>query len=480
MARVDHKKIKQLIAQKKKTVTDRQLFISRAMATHFEDMAAAQTRRYGYKRRVKVKLVWNPKNKQPAATDNNRIWINAGHPSVTRLKSRQERYEEVCADFAHELGHVLYTDFLTSQTYHTRQAAGAWFPERPPLRDRVERYAEADIWDFAQSSPKHLSLLSQVSHEILNVLEDGYIEQRMISEYPGVLGSCLQSSRTREYEAVPTVSQMVEAEDNGSHIWLTILQNILSYMKWGRIKYGETPLSDPRIQTVFSMLSELDQALISHDFKDRCRTANLILIRYWPDIRDFMEACEEKAAAAAASGDSSSDSSEELVKALAAGLVGGSAEGSGSTEPVPGAGAPSGGMPLEKSRAATAALAAKSLEEEEPEENPKEEGPAAEPEAAPKSETRMGIPPRSSAMESLRREKERIPHSTSPFPGRRRPGSPWRTRTASPFPRMVLRSGTKIMPEQAIPARPLILSAYWRKCLKTPSAPSWNASAQKS
>lgn len=44
MARVDHKKIKQLIAQKKKTVTDRQLFTSRAMAAHFEDMAAAQTR----------------------------------------------------------------------------------------------------------------------------------------------------------------------------------------------------------------------------------------------------------------------------------------------------------------------------------------------------------------------------------------------------------------------------------------------------
>ncbi len=57
MARVDHKKIKQLIAQKKKTVTDRQLFTSRAMAAHFEDMAAAQTRRYGYRRRVKVKLV---------------------------------------------------------------------------------------------------------------------------------------------------------------------------------------------------------------------------------------------------------------------------------------------------------------------------------------------------------------------------------------------------------------------------------------
>lgn len=72
MARVDHKKIKQLIAQKKKTVTDRQLFTSRAMAAHFEDIAAAQTRRYGYRRRVKVKLVWKPKERASAKTDNNR------------------------------------------------------------------------------------------------------------------------------------------------------------------------------------------------------------------------------------------------------------------------------------------------------------------------------------------------------------------------------------------------------------------------
>ena len=58
MARVNHKKIKQLIAQKQKTITDRQFFTSRALAAHLEDIAAAQTKRYGYRRRVKVRTVW--------------------------------------------------------------------------------------------------------------------------------------------------------------------------------------------------------------------------------------------------------------------------------------------------------------------------------------------------------------------------------------------------------------------------------------
>ena len=119
MARVSHKKIKQLIAQKQKTITDRQFFTSRAFATYFADIAAAQTRRYGYQRRVKVKVVWKPADPESAHTDNARIWINAGHTSVTCCRSRPERYEQVCGLFAHELGHILYTDFLTLQTYHS-------------------------------------------------------------------------------------------------------------------------------------------------------------------------------------------------------------------------------------------------------------------------------------------------------------------------------------------------------------------------
>lgn len=44
------------------------------------------------------------------------IHINTGHPMVTKTKGRENRYPIVCGMFAHELGHVLYTDFLLPQT----------------------------------------------------------------------------------------------------------------------------------------------------------------------------------------------------------------------------------------------------------------------------------------------------------------------------------------------------------------------------
>ena len=365
MARVNHKKIKQLIAQKQKTITDRQFFASRALAAYFEDIAAAQTRRCGYRRRVKVSIVWKPKESGSARTDNGLIWINAGHPSVTTHKTRQARYEQVCGLFAHELGHVLYTDFLTSQTYHGFQERGKWYPGPPPLHNGTDRCAEAEYLELLQTDPKCRKALSLISHDILNVLEDGYIEQRMIMDYPGILGANLEIRRESSFKELPTVTQMAEQEEDGGHIWLTVLQCILAYMKWGQIKYGETPLTDERIQTVFSLLGDLDTALTSQDFRDRCRTANIVLICCWPYIKDFVDYCKDIADQAAEGG--GEGDADNVLQQLLSALAGSSTEGTGETEPVSG-GTPSGtggGSPTAGVRAATAQLAADTAKEEE-------------------------------------------------------------------------------------------------------------------
>lgn len=76
MARANHKLVKRLMNEKRSHITDRQFFTSRMLAGHFEDMAAAQTRRYRYDRRVRVQLDWNPKSEEVAYTNNQKIYIN--------------------------------------------------------------------------------------------------------------------------------------------------------------------------------------------------------------------------------------------------------------------------------------------------------------------------------------------------------------------------------------------------------------------
>ena len=59
----------------------------------------------------------------------------------------------------------------------------------------------------------------------------------------------------------------------------TIMQLMLSYVKFGELKYGEEPLSDERVQTVFALLPELDRALTEPSAKDRWDVVNTILVR---------------------------------------------------------------------------------------------------------------------------------------------------------------------------------------------------------
>lgn len=368
MARVDHKKIRQLIAQKQKTVTDRQFFSSRAFAAYFADMALAQTRRYGYHRRVKVRTVWEPKNGNTAMTNNELIWLNAGHPSITQHKSRAERYAQLCGLFAHELGHVLYTDFITSQTHLTRLDSGFWYPEPPPLRTSREQHAEEELWDYSGDSRKHQSMVRFIMHDIMNILEDGYIEQRMIAEYPGVLGQNLQARRASTFADMPTLSQVIENEPEQGHVWLTIQQALLSYMKWGELKYGDTPLTDERVQVVFGLLPELDKALLSRDLRDRCRAANLIMVRCWHYIKDFLDHCEEMAEQATPGGDDSV--AVGILQQLVSALAGASAAAEGSSAPAtgaPGNAAPPTSESTAANRAKTAMLAAQTAEESEEE-----------------------------------------------------------------------------------------------------------------
>lgn len=95
MARVNHKKVKQLIQQKRGKITDQEFFTSKLLAYHFEDMATAQTKRYSVGRRIRVKLLWEPDNRDLAYTDNLVITINPGHPAITLFPSREERYQMI-------------------------------------------------------------------------------------------------------------------------------------------------------------------------------------------------------------------------------------------------------------------------------------------------------------------------------------------------------------------------------------------------
>ena len=231
MARVNHKKVKQLIQERRGKITDREFFTSRMLALHFEDIAAAQTKRYGSRRPVRVHLTWEPDAPQAACTNNLTIHINAGNPIITQFSTREERYQMVCGIFAHEVG---------------------------------------------------------------NVLEDASIENRILEAFPGTLGQSLDFLRDWQWNDMPTVTQLKEREAQGQPVFFSLLQLFLSYGKFGELKYGEEPFTEEHIRTVFELLPELDKDLQSRSGKERWKTVNTILIRCWEQVREYVEAIKRQ------------------------------------------------------------------------------------------------------------------------------------------------------------------------------------------
>ncbi len=326
MARVNHKQVKQLIAQKVKTIRDREFFSSRLLAGHFADIAAAQTKRYRHNRRIRVSLVWKPKEQNIAMTDNGVIWINAGHRQVTKNKTREKRYNIVCGMFTHELGHVLYTDFLTRESWLRFFEAGKWYPEKPLLLTADAKRHEADMWDYVKSDSAHMLAFQRMAAFINNILEDGLIESKMLEKYPGVLGYSLSLLRDQQYAGLETLTQLIEQEaEPDGHIWRTIMQLMLSYALWGELKYGSEPLTDERVQVVFSLLGELDKGITSGSAKERLNAANAVIIRCWPYIKEFLELCEELSQDASGDG-SGGGTAAGVVSVVVGSLKGASSE----------------------------------------------------------------------------------------------------------------------------------------------------------
>lgn len=332
MTRVNHKKVKQLIQQKRGKITDQEFFTSRLLSRHFEDVAAAQTKRYGASRRVRVHLIWQPGNPELAYTDNLYITINAGNPAITEFPTREERYQMVCGLFAHELGHCLYTDFLAQQSYRNALSICRWYPGKPALTRVLDVKNEREFWEYAQEDPQNLALLGRVAHEISNVLEDAAMENRVLEQFPGTLGQALDFVRAWQWREMPTVTQLKEREAQGTPMFYCLLQLFLSYGKFGELKYGAEPLSEEHIQTVFELLPLLDDDLRATSGKNRWNTVNCILIRCWEHVREYLEALKRRYEEKKASGGTGSVFSQ-LEEELST-LVGGSTRGEGVTAPV--------------------------------------------------------------------------------------------------------------------------------------------------
>ena len=344
---VSERQIKTLAAKKKALISDKNFFTSKVLHRYLTELAAMLTQRYGFKLAIKVKLTWL--NKDPhtghdpyiAYTDNNTIVVNCNNELVRKCKTREDKLDVVKGLFAHELGHVLFTDFEIMAMFLESISVHKWYPKKPDIMDPefVKNLAQIEL--FWVKDPKNVKRFYSVARHIDNIIEDGYIEQAFMEKYKGNLCEGLYLVRDIHYEEIDKIWQLTQKteldqdDQDYIHPFQAICQLLLCYAKYGEFKYDdESELEDDIAQQLLPCLEYVDSALVASSSSYRRIHVNEVLVSLWPQIKDYLDwLASRPETAAEESSDSSGSGSGAVEKSLSSSTKGTSGSGTGKGKP---------------------------------------------------------------------------------------------------------------------------------------------------
>ena len=288
---------RRLLADARAHVSDEQFFCSPAFTAYLEHMAAIHTSRYSYRYHLTVQMDWLPIPKTHLAyTNNQHIYINAGHPIVSRYTKRNERYLYVLGLFVHELGHVLYTDFPAWALFVQSVLKGQWRPDLSSCSSERVQQSVAEIQAFLDKGPPYRQVIAAVLKHLLNILEDAYIELCLLKKFPGVFGSALMYMRNDDLTQSHTLT---EQQNAGLSPWTIAVNLLLYYARFGKLPLGNEPASHPCVQALSPCLETVQNSIVG-TFSDRIQAVVMLIVYLWPlanpekDWARFFSDCQSK------------------------------------------------------------------------------------------------------------------------------------------------------------------------------------------
>lgn len=290
--RISHKRIEKIIQEKAGSMTDREFFTSSAYAEYLMDIAETISGRYW--RPMPVRVCWDDSPHAFAAdTDNKRIRINAANPITSAMKTRPLRALSVIGFLAHELGHVLYTDFPTYRQYQMDLKLGklSFAPSgiAPEWEGALREVKEA----LNASDPAAVETVMEAAHRINNILEDAYIEWRVCEEYPGKFRSGILLNNAKNLEYLPPVQKQFE---DGNAPFAILLNLLIQHYKNGGIKEQDGYEGEFR-EVMDDCIPVFESARYDADVNRRLQAVNWLLVRLWPYIRETVEYTRQEMAA---------------------------------------------------------------------------------------------------------------------------------------------------------------------------------------
>lgn len=287
--RTSHITIKRQIADTRNKLTDEQLFASPRFSAYLTDIAEGATKRY--KRNSKVITCWDlSEDAGIAFTDNRIIHLNAGNFLTRSFPTRSLKADSLIGLVGHECGHILFSDFTMLALYAQSLQNGRFYPEEPEAICTAQEKNLLDMKDCLKNKEEAvIRALSEISHSLVNIMEDVYIESRICDEFAGSFRTGILLNNLRFSEEMNTVQD----EINRQHHEVFIIMNLLvQYAKAGDINNLDG-YKGPYLNIVYECIPYIDEASYDDDPRIRFDAANKLLLLLWPYMKSYINQIKE-------------------------------------------------------------------------------------------------------------------------------------------------------------------------------------------
>lgn len=283
--RVSHKEIRRRVNEARSNITDEQFFQSTDFSAYLMDMVEAASMRYD--RPIWIDTIWDPSpGSLLAETDNRVITINCANHITHSFPTRRLKTLSLIGMAAHELGHCLYTSFLTLNTYKKNMLGGRVYPKPPAVQSQKDKAALAELQDLLQAQDElPIKVITEAAKNWWNILEDIYIESEVCEAFPGTFRTGIILNSMRQCEMVEDIQTMV---DNGLHPYGIMSNLLLQYARRGDVNnWGG--YTGEYLDCLSACIPVVDDGVCERSPRKRLTSTNLLLVKTWDYVKAYIE-----------------------------------------------------------------------------------------------------------------------------------------------------------------------------------------------
>lgn len=223
MNNISKKELRKLIRETTGEITDEQLFSCSIFKEHLEGLIFDMT----FNRNIDLQLK-AINNNETAYTYGDNITCNLLSPVVADKCRRDERYLSIVGLITHECGHLLYTDFKIINKIRGSWTRFKWYQ----LTDEQEQKVK-EIDSYVEKYPKIAQRYFSSLNDMVNILEDIYIENRIFNDFSGICTQGLCRINNSLYKLSPKENELYHIYSSGRILLIELMLTIMQIRSKG-------------------------------------------------------------------------------------------------------------------------------------------------------------------------------------------------------------------------------------------------------